>query len=159
MSEPDLTAASILFGSLIDAKRSDKGLDWEGTAAYGRSKESDEVQHWCAGWNLAGYSSDPDSVLHGVTIGEALGYLVEALEHEYDQFLPEEQAHAELVEGALLAVHDLGDDTSVIERDAEDRRADAGHWSVFAGPYVYWIMPCRTVGCDQVNTEYGDEEG
>ena len=121
--------------------------------------ESDKVEHWCAGWNLAGYSSDPDQVLHGATIGEALAYLREALEHEYDQFLPEEQAHADLVMGAILAVDLLGDDVSVIERDAELRRADSGHWSVFAGPYVYWIMPCRTIECDQVNTEYGDEEG
>lgn len=124
----------------------------------GAPYEGDEVVHWYAGWNLAGYSSDPDTVLHGVTIGEALGYLREALEHEYDQFLPEEQAHAELVMNAILAVDLLGDDVSVIERDAELRRSDSGHWSVFAGPYVYWIMPCRAVHCDQVNTEYGDEE-
>lgn len=158
MSEIDLTAASVLFGPLINPDAADIRPDWAGAAAYAKPYEGDEVVHWCAGWNLGGCSSDPDTVLHGVTIGEALGYLRESLEHEYDQFLPEEEQHAELVMNAILAVDLLGDDVSVIERDAEHRRADSGHWSVFAGPYVYWIMPCRTVHCDQVNTEYGDEE-
>lgn len=116
--------------------------------------EGYQVQHWCAGWNLAGYSSDPDSVLHGTTLDEALGYLVETLTHAADSALDEYEEQEYRIAAAAVGTWN----PELIEREARLHGLRGGYWVEAVQGHHYWVMPCFTVECDQVNAEYGDEE-
>lgn len=109
------------------------------------------VQHWCAGWNLAGYSSDPDSVLHGAELGEAIDYLKGELEHlaDYAADEYEEQEYRIALASVGAWNHEL------IERDAALHGLRGGYWVEAVQGHHYWVMPCFAVECDQVDAEEG----
>lgn len=113
--------------------------------------EGRKVQHWCAGSNVGSYSSDPDNVMHGGTIADAVAHLRDQLEHARD-YGPEEDAAS--FAKALEALDAIDEDE--LEKDANLRRGDGGHWSVPAHDWWYWIMPCFTIGCDQVEADGGE---
>lgn len=111
-----------------------------------------KVEHWCAGWNLGGYSSDPDTVLHGGSVEDAVEYLRDSLAHAQDiMCLPEDEYEYGEYDKAIGQVVNI--DAAELVRDAELGRRDAGYWTVPVGPTWYWIMPCHVEDCDQVNTD------
>lgn len=120
----------------------------------GMERRREQVQHWCAGWNLPGYSSDPEFVLHGGTLPEALAYLRVELERELDHEHAQSLAGAD-IELALIELNALAADTRELVKDAELQRGYGGRWAVEAGPLVYWVMPCFMEDCDQIETEEG----
>jgi hypothetical protein len=110
-----------------------------------------KVQHWAAGSNQGAYLPNPDTVMHGGTLVDAMNHLIADIKHELDTAddMPD-HTRAELVR--------VWDALSVLDRaaltvDAEQRRGDSGNWEDSADGWQYWIMPCYTVGCDQVDTE------
>lgn len=109
------------------------------------------VQHWCAGWNLRGYSSDPETVFHGGTLVHAIDYLSGELGHAADYAADEEDAKA--FSAALTATEEI--DRAALEREAKRHGTYAGYWSVYAGDTEYWLMACFTEDCDQVDKEEG----
>lgn len=107
------------------------------------------VEHWCAGWNLPGYSSDPDIVMHGAELAEAIGYLVEELGFCASSAGDDYEEQDFRTEQAAVGSWNL----ELIEREARLHGSRGGHWAVRVGGYEYWVMPCFDAACDQVDTE------
>jgi hypothetical protein len=109
------------------------------------------VQHWAAGWNQGPYLPNPDTVMHGGTLEEARDHLLADVENELDSI---EDMHGDVREQFLRVWSALRDlDMATLTVDAERRRGDNGNWEAWAHGWQYWIMPCYTVGCDQVDSE------
>lgn len=114
----------------------------------------EQVQHWCAGWNRAGYGVEsPESVLHGGTIAEAFDHVQAELEAERDtaaSFGSDAQKFTDAID-ALTQM-----DQREVEVQARLSKVTGGYVSVTVNGWEYWVQACYTVGCDQVETEEDD---
>jgi hypothetical protein len=108
-----------------------------------------EVQHFVAGWNMTGYLPDPEHVLHGLTLEEAMAYLKDELERAADQDADRDQA--EEFDAARERIDSW--DTSDMEARARIHGVGAGDNYETAGGHRYWVHACLVLGCTQVNTE------
>lgn len=108
-----------------------------------------EPQHWAAGHNLAGYLPDPEHVLHGLTLEEAIGYLKDELERAGDSTADRDEA--EEFDKARERVASW--DTEDMEARARIHGVGAGDNYETADGYRYWAYGCFVPGCTQVNTE------
>lgn len=112
----------------------------------------EQVQHWCAGWNQASYSSHPDDVMHGGTLEEAFEHVQSQLEFERDNAADgydEQECIDAIDEWTQVDQHE-------IEVQALLSKTTGGYFSVKVNGWEYWVSACYTVNCDQVETEDGE---
>lgn len=111
----------------------------------------EQVQHWTAGWNRAGYGVEsPESIMHGGSLAEAFDHVQNQLEFERGYAASED-------EQAFIDAIDAWDQMD--QREVEVQAAlsrTGGYVSITVNGWEYWVQPCHVQDCDQVEADEGE---